>query len=74
MSVTRFQMLTQAQRNLDMADLLAANGDYDGAARNTAAARALIFTESTNPPSRSVAASPNNTGSCSAGRESLLTA
>lgn len=75
MSANRFQMLMQAQRNLDLAFLLDENGDHFGAANNMAAARSLIFTQSTNqPPSRSVAAHSSNTGSCGAGPDSLLTA
>lgn len=67
MSPTRQQMLLQAERCLDLAFLLAENGDHFGAANNMNAAKALIFTESTTqPPSRSVAAPSNNTGCCSA--------
>lgn len=51
MSATRQQMLAQAQRNLDMADELAEEGDFIGAARNAALAKALIFpAQRTSPP------------------------
>lgn len=43
MSATRRQMLIQAQRNLDLADLLAERGHYAEAAKNLAAAKDLIF-------------------------------
>jgi hypothetical protein len=68
MSATRRQMLLQAQRNLDMADQLAEQGDFSGAARNAAAAKALIFPaqSTTQPPSRSVAVHQSNTGCCRA--------
>lgn len=74
MSANRHQMLIQAQRNLDMADLLAVYGDYDGADRNAAAARALIFPakRTTQPPSRSVADHRQNTCSCCACSEASL--
>lgn len=65
MSATRQQMLLQAQRNLDMADQLASYGDYDGAARNAAAARALIFGSTQQAsPARPVVAGSSNTDSC----------
>jgi hypothetical protein len=70
MSATRFQILLQAHRNLDMADLLAENGDYAGAEKNMAAARKLIFgsTQQASPAQPKVAGT-SNSGSSGARQE-----
>lgn len=67
MSATRRQMLIQAQRNLDLADLLAANGDHLAAAGNMVAARHLIYgTTQQASPAQPKVAGVNNTGRCGA--------
>lgn len=62
MSATRRQMLIQAQRNLDLAFLQAANGDHLAAAGNMVIARNLIFgaTQQTSPAQPKVAGVSNS--------------
>lgn len=63
--MTRREMLAQAQRNLDLADLLVSNGKYQAARENITAAYALIFCSKQHPTAQpEVAAHRKNTGSC----------
>lgn len=50
--MTRHQMLAQAQRNLDLADLLVSNGEYQAAQENVAAAKALLFCSKQHQPAQ----------------------
>lgn len=64
MSATRRQMLTQAQRNLELAFLQAENGDHLAAAGNMIAARNLIFgTARQASPAQPTVAGGSNSGS-----------
>lgn len=67
MNLYRFEQLRQAQRLLELAEIMAENGDHFAAAGKVIEARKLIFAESgTPPPSRSVAVHRSNAGSCGA--------
>lgn len=73
MNLYRFEQLRHAQRLLELAELMAFNGDHLAADRKMTEARKLIFAESgTPPPSRSVAVHRSNTGSGSAFPHRLL--
>ena len=65
MTQTRLAMLRQAQRNIDLADLMADRGDFEGCAKNMDCARDLIF-RSKNTAQPEVAARNENTGCCGA--------
>lgn len=67
MNLYRFEQLRHAHRLLELAEVMAENGDHFAAAGKVFEARRLIFAEGTTPPpSRSVADHRSNPGSCGA--------
>lgn len=75
MNLYRFEELKRAHRLLELAELQAENGDHFEAATTVFEARTLIYgSTQQGSPARPAVAGESNTGSCSATKESLLTA
>lgn len=66
MTLPRFEQLRQAQRILELAELLANNGGHFAAASKVAETRELIYGTTQAPPAQPKVAGVNNTGRCGA--------